>query len=130
MNPNAMHDPVFQVMSGDQMVDLTQRFPGLADSIERGVRVASDPATCADFFKFKMDAFIEDLLGWDMEHGKSSHHGGVLGKMRAYYGTAEFTDRGQLHGHFLIWLEGGMNPSDVHRKMAEEPEWETVLRVL
>lgn len=59
-----------------------------------------------------------------MEHGKSPHHGGVLGKMRAYYGTAEFTDRGQLHGRFLIRLEGGMNPSDVHRKMAEEPEWE------
>ena len=65
MNPNATHDPVFQVMSGDQMVDLTQRFPELADSVERGVLVASDPATGADFFKFKMDTFIEDLI-WSM----------------------------------------------------------------
>ncbi|KAA1471060.1 hypothetical protein DENSPDRAFT_743927, partial [Dentipellis sp. KUC8613] len=25
-----------------------------------------------------------------------------------------------LHGHFLIWLEGGMNPSDVHKRMKED----------
>jgi hypothetical protein len=28
-----------------------------------------------------------------------------------------------LHGHFLIWLEGGLNPSDVHAKMKLDAQW-------
>jgi len=26
-----------------------------------------------------------------------------------------------LHGHFLLWLLGGLNPSDVHQKMRDDP---------
>jgi hypothetical protein len=59
-------------------------------------------------------------LGWDKTKGKSLPNGGIFGKVRAYYGTAEFTDRGQLHSHFLIWLDGGLNPSEVHEKMKND----------
>ena len=33
-NPSAMHSPIFQVMFGDQSVDLTSRFPFLVPSNE------------------------------------------------------------------------------------------------
>ena len=62
-------------------------------------------------------------MGWDKTNGKSSPNGGIFGKVRAYYGTAEFTDRGQLHGHFLIWLDGGLNPGEVHEKMKNDENW-------
>jgi len=123
MNPNAKHSPLFHVMWGDDAVDLATRFPDLVDSVERGRRVASDPVTGADFFDFSIDCFLRDLLGWDKCMAKSSDCGGIFGKIRAYYGMAEFTDRGQLHGHFLIWLDGGLNPTEVHEKMKTDPEW-------
>ena len=123
MNPNAKHSPIFQVMWGDDAVDLAARFPDLVDSVERGKRVASDPVTGADFFEFSLDCFFRDLLGWDKTKQTSRPEGGIFGKIRAYYGTAEFTERGQLHGHFLIWLDGGLNPTEVHEKMRNDINW-------
>ncbi|KAI0738912.1 hypothetical protein C8Q80DRAFT_1065349, partial [Daedaleopsis nitida] len=43
----------------------------------------------------------------------------IFGKIRAFYGSSEFTNRANLHGHFLIWLKGGLNPSDLHKKLTE-----------
>ena len=54
---------------------------------------------------------------------RSKVQGGIFGKLRAYYGMAEFTDRGQLHGHFLIWLDGGINLRETHVKLKENPDW-------
>jgi hypothetical protein len=123
MNPNAKHSPIFHAMWGDEAVDLSERFPQLVDGMECGKRVASDLVTGADFFSFSLECFFCDLLGWDASKQQSTPTGGILGKIRAYYGVAEFTDRGQLHGHFLIWLDGGLNPSDVHNKMRNDPVW-------
>ena len=124
MNPNASHSPIFQVIYGDKVVDLADRFPDLVESCKRRVRVASDPVAGEEFFEFSIRSFLEHLLGWDPDLRKSSPKGGIFGKLRAYYGTAEFTDRGQLHGHFLIWLDGGMNPKDIHEKMKADPAWQ------
>ncbi|KIM77660.1 hypothetical protein PILCRDRAFT_11920 [Piloderma croceum F 1598] len=32
--------------------------------------------------------------------------GGILGHLRAFYGTGELTERANFHGHFLLWLVG------------------------
>jgi len=123
MNPNAKHSPIFHAMWGDEAVDLAVRFPDLADSVERGRPVASDPITGTEFFDFSINCFFRDLWGWDKSKAKSSDSGGIFGKIRAYYEMAEFTDQGQLHGHFLIWLDGGLNPTEVHEKMKTDKQW-------
>jgi len=125
LNPNASHSPVFQVIWGDETVDLDACFPELVNAAERGIRVASDPVAGADFFQFSLDCFFTHLMGWDKDRRCSSDKGGIFGKLRAYYGSGEFTDRGFLHGHFLLWLAGGLNPSDVHAKMKADTsgEW-------
>jgi hypothetical protein len=28
-------------------------------------------------------------------------------------------ERGSLHSHFLIWLDGGSNPTDIHQKLQD-----------
>ncbi|KAF8317920.1 hypothetical protein DL93DRAFT_2055061, partial [Clavulina sp. PMI_390] len=89
MNPSAKHSPIFHAMWGDEAVDLSQRFPDLVDSVTRGQRLASDPVTGSDFFSFSLDCLFRDLLGWDKSKGQSTPQGGIFGKMRAYYGTAE-----------------------------------------
>ena len=124
LNPNTKHSPLFHAMYGDEAVNLAMRFPEMVSSTERAVRVANDPVAGADFFSLSVECFLRDLLGWDSSTATSKDAGGLFGKVRAYYGSAEFTDRGQLHGHFLIWLDGGMNPADIHQKMKANPEWE------
>src|SRR6266478_4776413 len=126
LNPSATHSPIFQVMSGNAAVDLTKRYPDIPSSVERVISVASDPVACTDFFDFSIESCFEQLFGWDhksKKSKKSKKDGGILGHLHAFYGTAEYTKCGQLHGHFLIWLNGSLNPSDVHKRMKKDSEW-------
>ena len=124
LNPNAAHSPIFQVMFGDENIDLTKRFPMLVSARERAIRLAKDPVAGADFFNFCITCIFQYLFGWDYDKQQSSPSGGILGKLEAFYGSSEFTERGMLHGHFLLWLLGGLNPSDVHQKMRDDPEFQ------
>ena len=108
-------------MFGDETVDLTKRFPTLVSARERAIRLAKDPVAGADFFNFCITSIFEYMFGWDFRKQESTPSGGILGKLEAFYGSSEFTDRGMLHGHFLLWLLGGLNPSEVHRKMSDDP---------
>jgi hypothetical protein len=44
----------------------------------------------------------------------------MFGRLRAFYGTCEYTECGSLHGHFLLWLQGGSNPSVIHQQLHDE----------
>ena len=123
-NPSATHSPIFQVMFGDQSIDLTSRLPFLVPSNERAQRLAKDPVAAADFFEFCVSCVFEYLFGWDYGARKSKKRGGILGHLRAFYGTSEFTERGSLHAHFLIWLIGASNPDDIHHRLRDEPGFE------
>ena len=96
------------------------QFPFVVPSKDRALRLAQDPVAAADFFQFCVTCVFQHLFGWDYTTWRSSKDGGILGHLRAFYGTCEFTERGSLHGHFLIWLLGGLNPNDVHRRLQED----------
>jgi len=66
-NPSAAHSPIFQVMCGDQIVDLTKQFPHLVPSQERAIRLANDPVAATDFFYFSIRCIFDFLFGWDYE---------------------------------------------------------------
>ena len=119
-NPNPAHSPIFQVMYGDSTVDLTSRFPKLVSGRERAIHLAKDPVAAADFYEFSFKCCFEYLLGLDFKNGRSTNTGGIFGHLRAFYGSSEYTERGNLHGHFLIWLAGGLNPSDVHKRLLDK----------
>ncbi|KAJ3723370.1 hypothetical protein C8R42DRAFT_578887, partial [Lentinula raphanica] len=90
LNPSAVHSPIFQAFFGDSNVDLSQQFPQMPPKrIERAYRVAKDPVAASDFFDFMIRRTFEDLFGWDFEQGTSTAEGGILGKIRAFYGTPE-----------------------------------------
>jgi len=44
--------------------------------------------------------------------------------VKAWTGTVELTEHGSFHGHFLIWLLGGMNPSDIHLRLQKYLEFD------
>jgi len=123
-NPSAAHSPIFQVMFGDKTIDLSSRFTKIVSGRERALRLAKDPVAAADFFEFCVKSLFQFLLGWDYSTCSSTDEGGILGKLLAFYGTTEFTERGQHHGHFLLWLLGGLNPADLHAKLTNNVEYQ------
>ena len=125
-NPSVIHSPVFQLMVGDQSIDLTKCFPFVVPPKERAACVVADPVAAADFFEFCMTSVFEHLFGWNYSLRRSNDKGGILGHVQAFYGTSEFTERGSLHGHFLIWLLGGPNPNEVHQRLKEDHEFKSL----
>ncbi|KAE9387265.1 hypothetical protein BT96DRAFT_960430 [Gymnopus androsaceus JB14] len=98
-NPSAMHSPIFQVIFGNDDIDLDTDHPTLPSTRSARARnVAKDPVAGADFFEFMRTCLFQDLFGWDFKAGKSSDNGGIFGKIRAHYGSAELTERDQFHG--------------------------------
>jgi Helitron helicase-like domain at N-terminus len=124
MNPSPTHSPLFQVFCGDQEVDLSSRFPILPTSDRRVLNLALDPVAATDFFHFSMNVFLQHLLGWDFKSKNSSERGGLFGHLKAYYGTTDYTERGSLHGHFVMWLDGRLNPAQLHEKVANDTDFE------
>lgn len=120
-NPSPSHSPLFQVMWGDTTVDLSKQFPKLVNATERAMRLAQDPVAAADFFEKSISLMFDHLFGWDFAQRRSKRSGGILGHVQAFYGTTEYTERGSLHGHFLIWLFGALNPSLLHQRLKENP---------
>ncbi|KAJ3860907.1 hypothetical protein EV359DRAFT_48206, partial [Lentinula novae-zelandiae] len=90
LNPSAVHSPVFQVIYGDQNVDLSADMPFIVQPrSERAYRLACDPVAGADFFEFMYRTIFGSLFGWDFEKGKSVQNGGIFGHLRAFFGCAE-----------------------------------------
>ena len=126
-NLSAVHSPVFQLMFGDESIDLSECFPSLWPSSERAIRLAQDPVVAADFFDFAVTLLFEHLFGWDYKNKQSTERGGILGQLHAFYGTTELTERACFHSHFLLWMLGGMNPTDIHEKLKRDKDFENHL---
>ncbi|KAE8228927.1 hypothetical protein CF326_g6121 [Tilletia indica] len=123
LNPTPLSSPVFQVFYGDSTVQLDLRMPQIPSAATRAVRVAEDPVAASDFFHFHVAAVMAYLFGWDFKKKRSSEEGGILGQMEAFFLVKEHTMRGQLHGHALIWLKGGINPRPLREKLQEDLEF-------
>ena len=53
------------------------------------------------------------MFGWGYKTCDSTSEGGILGHLQAWTGAAELTGCANFHGHFLIWLLGGLNLSKI-----------------
>jgi hypothetical protein len=117
--------PLHQVMYGDTNVNLTKQFPQLVPSREQAVRLANDPVAAADFFDFSIKCIFEFLFGWDYQKKCSKPECGILGHLSVFYGVAELTEHANVHGHFLLWLTGASNSSQLHKCLAADDEFKT-----
>jgi hypothetical protein len=61
-----------------------------------------------------MKAFIKTLLAFDPE--QEDGEGGILGVVKAYYGTVEAQGRRSLHCHMMVWVSGSLNPNEINAK--------------
>jgi len=46
------------------------------------------------------------LQGYDIKKKQSTKYGGIFGQVRAFAGSTETQGTGNLHFHFLLWING------------------------
>ncbi|CAF1475487.1 unnamed protein product [Adineta steineri] len=81
----------------------------IPSTYERAQIIASHPAATARFF----NVLISSILKCMVEKG-------VLGPIKAYFGTVENQGRGSLHLHILIWLAHDLTPSQLKESVQNE----------
>ena len=62
VNPNPTQSPMFQVIFGDQTINLDDRFPVLVSCTENALRLAKDPVEAAGFLIFLSSVFLSSYL--------------------------------------------------------------------
>ncbi|CAF3735229.1 unnamed protein product [Rotaria sordida] len=78
----------------------------LTDTYKRAEIVASHLVATAKYFHLFISNILDTMIV-----------GGVLGPIKAYFGTVESQGRGSLHLHLLIWLDHDMKLADMKDKI-------------
>ncbi|TFY51291.1 hypothetical protein EVG20_g11068, partial [Dentipellis fragilis] len=125
INPADVYNPLVKFLAGSD-IDIDNMAPSdVPNYWEQSLLVARNPIVAARFFNLYMKAFIRCLLRYDPKHQDTD--GGILGVVRSYYGCVEAQGRGTLHCHMMIWVEGGLNPTELKAKCLSDPDFRTRL---
>ncbi|KJZ68594.1 hypothetical protein HIM_12014 [Hirsutella minnesotensis 3608] len=117
VNPNDVNNPVKMRLSIHRLHEHDTAKELLADLRGRYDRIAlstMDPVSAAIFFHREISLFFEKYVRTGQES--------VFGKISHYYATVETNDRGSLHLHGLLWLEGNMQLPSLVDDMAKPEE--------
>lgn len=91
-------------------LDLDKILPHIIPSTyERAQIIAAHPVSTARFFHL----LISNILKCMVEKG-------VLGPVKAHFGTVENQGRGSLHLHILIWLDHDLTPTQLKESIKDE----------
>ena len=105
-NPADIHSPVALYFAGIKL-DLDDiQAEQLMSTYKRAEIIASHPVATAKFFHLLITNILNTMI-----------IGGVLGPIKAYFGTVESQGRGSLHLHLLVWLDHDMKPADLKEKI-------------
>ena len=113
INPADLFNPLVTFLAGSDM-----NIDELPTYWDQSLLVAQNPAVAAKIFNLYMKAFISAILGYD-SNGVNVE-GGILGFVKAYYGCVEAQGGGTLHCHMMVWVEGGLNPNEIKRRVLDE----------
>ena len=100
INPADIHSRIALYFAGIDL-DLDKILPeAIPCTYERAQIIAAHPVATARFF----NVLISSILKCMVENG-------VLGPIKAYFGTVENQGRGSLHLHILMWLDHDLTPA-------------------
>ncbi|PVH91577.1 hypothetical protein DM02DRAFT_663849 [Periconia macrospinosa] len=108
VNPNDITNPVKLRLAAYRGRDPAEAeaFLTSLDQAYKRVRLAiSDPLSSAIFFHREISMFFEHYV----RVGEDS----VFGRISQYFGAVETNERGALHLHGLLWLQGNMRLSSI-----------------
>ena len=102
INPADIHSRIALYFAGVDL-DLDKILPSeIPSTYERAQIIASHPVATARFF----NVLIKSILTCLVEKG-------VLGPIKAYFGTVENQGRGSLHLHILLWIDHDLTPTQL-----------------
>ena len=108
LNLADIHSPVALYFAGVQLDLDNVQAEQLMSTYKRAEIIAAHPAATAKFFHLLSSAILDTMI-----------IGGVLGPVKAYFGTVESQGRGSLHLHLLIWLDHYLKPIDMKEKIQD-----------
>ena len=109
VNPADIHSPVALYFAGIKL-DLDHiRIEQMLDTYRRAEIIASHPVATAKYFHLLISNILTTMIS-----------GGILGPIKAYFGTVESQGRGSLHLHLLIWLDHDMRPADLKDNIQDD----------
>ncbi|XP_044714515.1 PIF1 protein [Hirsutella rhossiliensis] len=117
ISPNDINNPVKMKLAIHRLHDYESAKELLADLHEKYDRIAlstMDPVSSAIFFHREVSLFFEKYVNAGQES--------VFGKISHYYATVETNERGSLHLHGLLWLDGNMRLPNLIGDMANPAE--------
>jgi hypothetical protein len=104
VNPSDLHDPIAQVLAGEEIdLDAFLATSGPTKD-ERANTIANDPYAASKFFHFIIRTMLETLFAIKATNYQVHSKTGVFGRVAAYFGMVESQGRGTLHLHLLVWL--------------------------
>ncbi|CAF1539874.1 unnamed protein product, partial [Rotaria sp. Silwood1] len=106
INPADIHSPVALYFAGVKLDLDNIQISQLMTTYKRAEIIASHPVATAKFFHLLISNILNTMIS-----------NGVLGSIKAYFGTVESQGRGSLHLHLLIWLDHEMKPADMKEKI-------------
>jgi hypothetical protein len=125
LNPNDITNPVKLRLAAyrTRNPDEAEAFLTSLDLAFKRTRLAiSDPLSSAIFFHREVSMFFEHYV----KTGQES----VFGRISRYFGAVETNERGSLHVHGLLWLQGNMHLSSILGDVQGEDQVEYRERVL
>ena len=108
IKPADIHSPVALYFAGVDLNSDNIQSEQLMDAYKRAEIVASHPVATAKYFHVLITNILTTMIS-----------GGVLGPIKAYFGTIESQGRGSLHLHLLIWLDHDMKPTDLQENIQD-----------
>ena len=108
INPADIHSPVALYFAGVKLDLDSIQYQQLMDAYKRAEIVASHPVATAKYFHVLITNILNTIIV-----------DGVLGPIKAYFGTVESQGRSSLHLHLLIWLDHDMKPADMKEKIQD-----------
>ncbi|XP_044721137.1 ATP-dependent DNA helicase PIF1 [Hirsutella rhossiliensis] len=117
ISPNDINNPIKMKLAIHRLHDYDSAMELLADLRERYDRIAlstMDPVSSAIFFHREISLFFDKYVNTGQES--------IFGKISHYYATVETNERGSLHLHGLLWLDGNMRLPNLVDDMANPAE--------
>jgi len=117
LNPNDITNPVKLRLAAyrSREPQEAEEFLRSLDLAYKRARLAiSDPVGSAIFFHREISMFFEHYV----QTGKES----IFGRINQYFGAVETNERGALHVHGLLWLQGNMNLASILKDVAEDEQ--------
>jgi hypothetical protein len=119
LNPNDITNPIKLRLASYRTRDAkdAEEFLRSLDVAYKRARLAvSDPMSSAIFFHREISLFFEHYV----KVGEES----VFGRISQYFGAVETNERGALHLHGLLWLEGNLHFGSLLHKLGRNKEEE------